>query len=417
MATAVDMTGVVAIATTTVDPKEENPSLAYGIAKNVLMGAHEPSETKSLKRSTEIPSIFSRMSAKDQNKLAELIASKMSITDAMLAKKCVAIRSGDLSNEVFKEDDWLIFAFMGYNKNLISASELSVASHIDQWMAEHPSRLDAIGSLDDETIRKSYFSSVREDVSHLSFSHLSGIEKLVIFDKIDSAKMGREYDAFVFCSYKYTPFHIKINDQSSQSDIYVIASPAVIQLTLKAIDPKDYVTLFPTFGFSNKMKDFIGIPHLRTLGLSCRYFLQPNIIHGRKASSLYSIYFHDVSFHAYTTSFDPYREVEDNIADVLWNCSNGKENIETVVHFADRPLIYFIARAIPVVKIKFPEVVFWQRVLDFLSEEQLTYWLKNCGDIKLPPIDRLDKFAKTNPSQWGRKVACIQTLVTAKTSA
>ncbi|MDN3504496.1 MAG: hypothetical protein P0S95_02835 [Rhabdochlamydiaceae bacterium] len=274
----------------------------------------------------EIPSIFSRMSAKQQAKLNGLMRSK---SDVGLEAKCDEILTGDYRKEIFSEPNWLVYMFKGYKKGLVTGSQLAAASHLDLFMRSYPDRLDLIQKIDKEVI----LANVKGDVAGICFDSLSDLEQLVFYAPIDKENHGRKSDYDFYKLSKETPF---IERRAGQ---YMVLSPAVVQLILNKISPKHAVTIFPTFGYSKKMDHFLRAPNLRVMAVDCYYFPQPKILHDRMSSSPFSYSFHDLAFHAYMTSFDPYREFEDSLATHLWE-TDKKAFLKPTIDLSDRSFQY-----------------------------------------------------------------------------
>lgn len=245
---------------------------------------------------------------------------------------CDEIRAAKLDGALFKRDNWLAYAFKGHQNGLLSISELAAACHIQLYQQDRQNPLlmakKKLVSLDDKAERQKFLNTFGRPSTPIEpdFSSLSPIEKVII--KV-SAVLNRLYQAL-------DASHASCLDGRN----YLIASPAAIQIILRDLSPEYYVTLFPTFGYSRKIDYFLGQPNLRIIGIECSYLKGPAKVHEMRRETPYDLYIHDVGYHAFATSFDPFREAYDALARFFAQ----KSTIGTV-DFRRQAYLYFLDRA------------------------------------------------------------------------
>ena len=340
----------------------------------------------------EIPGITSRLLKHEKEQMQMLVEDERVQEDPQFEEKCSAIKNANLEHPIFKDAAWFQYALASWQKGGIDSSELAMASLIDIALAD-PTGECKISSLNDPDTKGKVMGTLkRVHGEEADFEGLSPLNSLIIEytvrpDRADS--WGWDYkDLYLE---KFLPFLDK------DTRTFYVPSPESLQRALKAISPKHYVTVFPTFGYSKKMADFLNIPHLRTLGVDSRHFRSLERVHNNDRSTPFSMYLHDAVIHSYITSLDPYRQVESDLASYLWN-QDKKVHLDAVIEFADRDFAYPVSEGATVgigfrgkVKASAAEA-FWYHIGDELDQKykQFVQWLAQTDRLaEVPSLDTL----------------------------
>lgn len=282
--------------------------------------------------------LFRRANDKQLRLIADKIDQLPPYSEALLERFAMQILSGDCSKPIFKNPEWLIIAMKAHQRGLLTDAQLAAASHLDVFMHAYPDRLSSIETLDHPDTLTKILKTVDVNRDEVSLDALSPLEKLVL--PVPVPHVDRAYEYFL-------PGLLQDWSAFTNNDTLYIVSPSAAQSIINTLNPGLHpLELFPTFGYSMKMKDFLGIPHKRALGIHCRYIPQPKTLHDGKALTPYCMYYHDFAAHAVMTSFDPFREEEDDLAQYLYELAkelpkeDKKRLMPIAAEFADRPFPY-----------------------------------------------------------------------------
>lgn len=335
----------------------------------------------------------------------ELIANQMDRIGLFdLERYTQILLKADLSHPFFQKKEWLFIAFKAYQQGLLNDSQIAVASHLDLFMHTYPDQ-SGIGSLDDPAVYKRVLNSVGlREAPPMLFKGLSPLERLIFFAPIPADKQEEDHVyGLLMAATDVRAFMVE--DPAT----FLIPSPKAAEQIFKQLSPDHAVTLTLRFGYSMEMEDFLDTPHKRVAGIHCRYISQPTQIHDVNYSTPFDMYFHDISFHCYTTSFDPYRSEEDSLARFLWNKEkhlkkSEKRYTKLVAELADRPFPYHFNHARLSQRFSTPltsEETFWCSVLisayDLLNLSEdadslvpfldhFTQWHQNAS-LNSPPLN------------------------------
>lgn len=336
--------------------------------------AKAPSRVESIAESPDIASTFAFLKSRElfrrgKKRELESLAVKMDAVDMSETDLVIFARhlkKGDIHHPLLQETDWIIKAFKAYQAGYLTDSELTAASHLDLFMHLYPDRLEDIGSLDDPVVKETFLETIDIRATDVHLEGLSPLEKIIL--PVEIAKEKNDFASFTsrlihLGKWKYFTY-------DSDPPVIYIPSPAAIQRVLNALSPAYAVEVFPTFGYSMKMNDFLGIPDRRTLGAHCRYITQPDWLHDTSSSTPFDMYFHDYAVHSLLTSFDVHRKEADSLAQFLW--AKDKMHFKSLVEFfADRPFTYYYH---PDSRLSFIDIeniheFFWLSILFAISAE------------------------------------------------
>lgn len=272
--------------------------------------------------------LFERTSLDSLIKLSYLIEQR-SYCAQQFPEMTKELLEADLSSPFFQRDNWLLDALILYDAGAINDMAFSAACHLDLFLYHYPK--NRVYSLDDPIVRSSILSCLDRKAHLTLFNDLSSLEKLVFVAPIPADKKTEKYEYSVYKEMQWKPFLCK--------EGYIVLSISAMQRIIDTMNPSSRLLLFPTFGYSTQMKHFLGIPHKRTCAISSRFLPSISRVHHHKSASPFSFSFHDMGFHAYMVSFNPYRDLEESLATLLYS-KDPSLHRKSIVYLLDRPFPY-----------------------------------------------------------------------------
>lgn len=355
--------------------------------------------------------LFSRITRAESEYLA-LRLKEMPLVP--LKKYCDNIKAANFSHPLFEKKDWFLFAIQGFFQGYMSDTDIAQASHLDLYLQQNEGTSFLDGSTDDTHINLTSLDDLdtlndilsSAELTTIDIFDLSPLEKVVF--KVTLSKKDSTDKTCIFHRYSQLHYH-RFCSQKWAKTFYITSLPCLNRL-LENKPAEHRLTLFPTFGYSLKLERFIDVAHERAIFFACRYISYPEDIHGYRPASFLCFTFHDF-YHAWITHFDPYRQLENDIAKRVLPYFR-----DVAIHLFDREFRYYELSNHHFNMHKFPitkEEAFWTSQIHFLKillpirEDQCRY-LEMLAKEKIPSIGALlslaSKYQCEKNSQLAKKI-------------
>ncbi len=319
---------------------------------------------------------FARVSDCAGEKLLEEV-NKLQLSDADLEEISQAFLNAEFEK---LPEDFIPTAFLAYFEEKINRNQLATLC-LYEAMETLPDSVNY--SIDFHPDCMSTYKTVFDcEEIDLDMSNFSPLDKTFFILNADLSR--NELIPEVLTRMQQETFDIGTLKENHDFIPFYVPSPQLITETMKAKFGDNAISPNPVFGFSDDPKYWTDI-NRRDAAIPCRYFPQPKTIHNFRVDSEYDIYFHDVRYHLYLDSANPYKESWFELAELFWNDNEMRDfylDREARNYYRNEkygedfpPEALFIAQAI----LKSPGLV--------SHADTLMNWLANQNTFKVEHLD------------------------------
>ncbi|MCI5052351.1 MAG: hypothetical protein MRY21_04350 [Simkaniaceae bacterium] len=309
--------------------------------------------------------LFGRIKRPELEAFLEQLAA-VEISPEHLEEVASAFINARLEHPVFQRDEWPLIAFMAYFQGLITKNQLCQLQLLDTYLELDSITSTAVGAtvLTPEKLAK-------YNLPEMEIMDLPPLERMLF--KVATAPRRKEGDHYLSSFFYSTDFYelFKIKGRLN------VISPSLADRKHRSQFPETAIPVNPVFSYSKRMDRWMKID-TRDAHIPCRYLSNPPGAHDVPSASAFDCYCHDVAYHIYLESSNPYREFYRDLADTLLK-DNRTENMELALLFLDRDMRMFAIKDFREEQHveKFadnPAIVFWANLANALIHPKVEYF-------------------------------------------